>query len=458
MEDSIMRYQFLCFAAILFAVSQAFSLWAQCSGPFYPNPLTAFDRADPGILRVGNTIYTYHTSGCSSSGVYPIRSSGITDRLTWTNRGTVFSPSRYPAWSTGCNFWAPEVHFVQNRYVCYFTTRRASTGKMCIGAATSSSPTGPFTDIGAPLISETVDLIDPTFFKDPVSGKSFVIFKKPSGLYVTESLANGTTLVGPQHFLLQRDTPWEGPNVEAPSVVYRNGFYYLFYSGNVYTSESYGVGVARSGSVTGPYQKSSANPIMASNDHFGGPGHQFLFEESPGTWTMFYHARNNATGSVARLLMSDPVAWDENGWPSAGEGTPSESWGGCDYILDNSSSAFTASANWSTGTSAADKYGPDYRFHLTAPLSDLAQWTTSVSPGAYRVSAWWSQGANRSSSAPYTLPNGTVVRVNQQTGGGAWNALATVSLNGAAATKLSCWTSFGNIVVGDAIRYKQVGR
>lgn len=124
--------------------------------------------------------------------------------------------------------------------------------------------------------------------------------------------------------------------------------------------------------------------------------------------------------------------------------------------IDNSSAGFTASANWITGTSAADKYGTDYRYRSTQAISDAAQWSAAISSGGtYSVSAWWSQGANRSATAPYVLPNGTTVNANQQAGGGAWNLLGTSSLTAgtSAVTKLSCWTTTGFIVLADAIRY-----
>lgn len=451
-----------CLPLLLFCISIASACnlaLAQCNGTFYPNPLSSKETPDPGVLRVGSTIYTYNTSGCESTGAFPIRSSGLNDRTAWTQAGSVFKPRRYPSWaSSTCNYWAPEVFYVQGRYVCYFTSMSRSTGRMCIGAATCSSPTGPFTDLGAPLLTDSVDLIDPSYFVDPASKRTFLLFKKPSGIYIAEMQASGTSVIGQGALLLARNQAWEGVNVEAPSLIYNAGTYLLFYSGNVYTSSSYGVGVAQAAAVTGPYTKFSTNPILRSNSRFNGPGHQFLFQETSGKWTMFYHARDNSTGLDDRVLMSDAVTWGEDGWPRVNDGTPSVNWGGCDYILDNSNAAFTASANWSTGSSAVDKFGPDYRYHLTASVTDPAQWSCSVSPGTYLVSAWWSQGANRSASAPYILPNGTVVRVNQQSNGGAWNSLGTAALNGSAATKLSCWTTLNYIVLADAIRYKQVGR
>lgn len=129
--------------------------------------------------------------------------------------------------------------------------------------------------------------------------------------------------------------------------------------------------------------------------------------------------------------------------------------GATTITVDNSSSNFTASSNWTLATSAGDKYGSDYVFRATAALSDPAQWSANITTaGNYQISAWWSQGANRSATAPYILPNNTTVNKNQQSNGGVWNTLGTVSLSaGSAVTKLSCWTTTGFVVVADAVRY-----
>lgn len=125
-----------------------------------------------------------------------------------------------------------------------------------------------------------------------------------------------------------------------------------------------------------------------------------------------------------------------------------------DIIIDNSASSFTASTNWSTGTSASDKYGTNYRYRSTAALSDSAQWTfTAPSTRNYEISAWWCAGTNRSSTAPYVLTDGATVRCNQQTNGGKWNVLGTKSITaGSRNVKLSCWTTTGYVVVADAIK------
>lgn len=124
-------------------------------------------------------------------------------------------------------------------------------------------------------------------------------------------------------------------------------------------------------------------------------------------------------------------------------------------IIDNSNTGFSVAGAWSTGTSATDKYGSDYRYRSTAAVSEPASWTASVPSGSYKIFAWWSAGTNRSASAPYILPDNTTVNVNQQANGGKWNLLGTKTIGSNAVTKLSCWTTTGFIVVADAIKYEQ---
>jgi N-acetylmuramoyl-L-alanine amidase len=113
------------------------------------------------------------------------------------------------------------------------------------------------------------------------------------------------------------------------------------------------------------------------------------------------------------------------------------------------------SANWSTGTSATDKYGADYRYRTTAAVSDSASWTINVAAaGSYNISAWWSVGSNRSTTAPYILPGGAVVNADQTINGGKFNLLGSASLAaGNNTTQLSCWTTAGFVVIADAVRY-----
>ncbi len=119
----------------------------------------------------------------------------------------------------------------------------------------------------------------------------------------------------------------------------------------------------------------------------------------------------------------------------------------------------TGSTSWITATSATDKYGADYKYRSTQAISDAATFTGNLpSTKTYTVSAWWSQGANRSATAPYLIDHsgGTAtVNVNQQANGGKWNSLGSYSFaSGNRTVRLSCWTTTGFVVIADAVKWE----
>ena len=59
--------------------------------------------------------------------------------------------------SNDTSAWASQVIKHNGKYYLYFCTwDKTSSGKQSIGVAVSDSPTGPFTDIGKPLIQGTL--------------------------------------------------------------------------------------------------------------------------------------------------------------------------------------------------------------------------------------------------------------------------------------------------------------
>lgn len=129
--------------------------------------------------------------------------------------------------------------------------------------------------------------------------------------------------------------------------------------------------------------------------------------------------------------------------------------GGSVTIIDDSP---TVSANWITGTSAANKYGADYHYRSTAAVSDAATFNTTLpSAGTYTVYVWYPEGSNRSTTTPYiisTAAGSTTVSVNQQITGGQWVNQGAYSMNSGANTiKVSCWTTAGFVVIADAVKW-----
>lgn len=173
-------------------------------------------------------------------------------------------------------------------------------------------------------------------------------------------------------------------------------------------------------------------------------------EKSRSAWVSYANANLgiNATCNTH----SDPGPyWDWSGYMARINPPPPTS-----VIVDNSSAGFSVTGtSWASGSSSTDKYGSDYRYHSTAPVSEPAQWLATVS-GTKNVAAWWPQGSNRSATASYHVfhSGGTsVVAVNQQANGGKWNSLGSWGMT-TGKVQLSCWTATGYIVVADAIRWQ----
>ncbi len=132
------------------------------------------------------------------------------------------------------------------------------------------------------------------------------------------------------------------------------------------------------------------------------------------------------------------------------------------HVVDNPSASYTGS--WSTGSSAAGRYGSDYHYvsTTTGGATATATYTPNlVSPGAYEVSAWYPQGSNRSSAAPFQIVGDTgsaLVYVNQTTGGGAWRVLAAnrhFATGAGGFVRLSNGTGeAGKVVIADAVSWR----
>jgi N-acetylmuramoyl-L-alanine amidase len=130
-------------------------------------------------------------------------------------------------------------------------------------------------------------------------------------------------------------------------------------------------------------------------------------------------------------------------------------------IADNGTSAWSASSNWIASTSVPGYYGSNYHYRNTQAVSDAAVWTVNVpTAGTYRVDARWTAGSNRAPSAPYIIAHSggnTTVNVNQQLNNNTWVSLGNYSFAaGNRTVSLSCWTTTGYVVIGDAVRFTRL--
>jgi len=194
----------------------------------------------------------------------------------------------------------------------------------------------------------------------------------------------------------------------------------------------------------------------ASTDNVGVTGYKIFRNGSyltSVTGTSYSNTGLSPVTTYSYKVSAYDAAGNESGQSNQAVATTWES----QVIVDNSDAGFSASANWSTGTSASDKYGANYRWRPTAATSDQAVWSFNlVGQGSFAVYAWWTAGTNRASQAPYVVyysGGNTTVKVNQQSNGGKWNLLTTKTFAaGSNHVNLSCWTTTGYIVVADAIK------
>jgi beta-xylosidase len=290
----------------------------------YPNPLMECSVADPGVVVRGDTWYVFSTG----MKLYKSPDAGH----TWYDLGRFLDiPAGY------VDAWAPEVYRIGTTWVAYFSMRPGPGQFAKLYVATSNNLQQGWTLRTEPLGEDSsVSMIDASMFIAP-DGQRYLLYKEIGNrrIMIDKLSADGLRLAHQPTAILNVTLGWEGNSVEAPTMVHRGGRYYLFYSGALYTANGhYAVGVARADTPTGSFDAGKrGDPILAEDEHFLSPGHQFLtmvrMDGKP-TEMLFYHAyaRLDPAGNPLpqpgpRQLMMDRLSWDTDGWPRVHDGTPS---------------------------------------------------------------------------------------------------------------------------------------
>lgn len=117
------------------------------------SPLTTAGYGDPAVLKTDEGYYLVATSN-DAPDAFPILHSD--DLEAWSHRGFVFRDGEAPGWTAhGRNigdFWAPEMAKCGDEYWLVYTARLPSNA-LAIGLAKAPHPTGPWRDLGHPLVS-----------------------------------------------------------------------------------------------------------------------------------------------------------------------------------------------------------------------------------------------------------------------------------------------------------------
>ncbi len=319
----------------IFAMLCIGNLWMSCrnkpeektvEAQLYRNPVVDFSLPDPTVIQAKDGFfYLYATEDIRNIPI--LRSS---DLINWTEIGTAFTDESRPDFEPKGGLWAPDINFINGKYVLYYSMSVWGGEWTCgIGAAVADRPEGPFIDQGALFRSQTIHVqnsIDQFYLED--NGKKYLFWGSFRGIYGIELSDDGLSIRDGAVKEQVAGTAYEGTYIHK-----RDGYYYLFASiGSCCEglNSTYTTVVGRSEHLFGPYTDKSGRKMMDNhheiliqkNDSFVGTGHNSeIITDTEGNDWVFYHAvsRKNPSG---RVLLLDRIDWVD-GWPEVAGKTPS---------------------------------------------------------------------------------------------------------------------------------------
>ena len=301
-------------------------------GDIPANPVLPGFHADPEILYAEQTqtYYIYSTTdGHPGWGGWYFTVFSSKDLKNWKEEGVMLDvKSDQVPWAKG-NAWAPCIEEKKirggYRYYFYYSAHPNDGNSKQIGVAVSDSPTGPFKDLGHPIVTESPagvgQQIDVDVFTDPVSGKSYLYWG--NGYMAGAELSKDMLSVKKKTIRVltpKGGTLQDYAYREAPYVFYRNGLYYFLWSVDDTGSPNYHVAYGTSTSPLGPVRVAEQPVVLIQRPekHIYGPAHNSVIQ-LPGTdeWRIVYHRINrhflkNAPG-IHREVCIDKLEFNEDG-------------------------------------------------------------------------------------------------------------------------------------------------
>ncbi|TGE20532.1 glycoside hydrolase [Hymenobacter aquaticus] len=314
----------------------------------YQNPILDQDFPDPTIIRAADGwYYAYGTQTRYQGRIVNLQVARSADLVHWEPLPDAL-PHK-PRWAQRTQkLWAPHVSEHAGRYYLYYSALPDDSAGYCLAVATADAPAGPFTDVGEPLLCGPGFLnIDPMAFDDPATGRRLLYWGSGFGPLLVRELAPDRLSFAPGSAAIElvQPVPDEDPDnyqrlLEGSWVVLRDGWYYLFYSGNNCCGDDahYGVMVARARQATGPFETlaqatgNGSGIILETNRYWRAPGHNCVVTDAAGHDWLAYHAIDpqqptfdaidDAQGYSRRVLLLDRLEYHD-GWPRLATDAPS---------------------------------------------------------------------------------------------------------------------------------------
>ncbi len=277
---------------------------------------------DPSMIKEGNTWYTFGTG--VGKGIRVIKSQ---DGKSWSTSQTIFSiPLSW--WKKYVpkheqNQWAPDISYYKGRYWLYYAVSSFGSNTSAIGlASTDRISSGNWRDDG--LVTRTTasnnyNAIDPDMVVDKEGNPWLSFGSFWSGIKLTRLDQNTMKPTGKLYSIASR--PRNGGALEAPTITYKNGYYYLFVSFDKCckgVNSTYKIAYGRSTKITGPYYDKSGKQMTegggtildSGNVRWKGPGGEDILNGN----IIIRHSYDALDNGVSKLLIND-LYWDSKGWP-----------------------------------------------------------------------------------------------------------------------------------------------
>lgn len=295
-------------------------------------------RADPFMMKHTDGYY-YFTASVSEYNRIEVRRSKTIDGLRQATPVDVWY--KHEAGEMSANIWAPEIHFIDGKWVIYFSAGRVDdifAIRMYAIICEDENPLeGEWKECGRIQTKWDSFALDATTFvhrdvryyvwaqKDPeIEGNT--------NLYIAE-LLDPITVSEKQVMITTPDQEWERIGFlvnEGPAVLKKNGKIFITYSASA-TDHHYCMGLLTADENANLLDPASwiksEGPVFATceENHQYGPGHNsFVKAEDDETDLMVYHARSYK--EIEGDPLYDPnrharvkaIEWDDAGYPIFG--------------------------------------------------------------------------------------------------------------------------------------------
>ncbi len=263
------------------------------------NPIIPGYFADPTLVQFDSRYYIYATTV-----------SKYMEPVVWISDNLKDWRVEHLGITGEHRFWAPSIiKGDDGKYYLFYSNGFDFKCHLYIG----QTATGPWEKYG--LVEEGFDL---QIFKDPTDSRVYGLSSDPkSRPRIVEFDSNPQSKDYLKKVVQEKSI--DGPffdYTEGSFMLYRNGMYYLMYSGGKCHTENYNIRYATSNNIWGPYTDAPNNPILEKDPakKTFGPGHHSVIEVN-GDYLIAYHRQDFQFYPTCseRQVCLDKLEFDSNG-------------------------------------------------------------------------------------------------------------------------------------------------